>query len=148
MSDSNPPNEEERGSTTRPSEGGRGNNDNNETANGTFSDNGSTQQDIDVGAGGGRLSSSYLMEGYTPLNFNMNAMAMAEEDGNINEDSDSNMSDNGNNNDDMDGDVFASGGYYHMMGAPPKRLNGVKDKDEVSGVTPASSLLRHTARIY
>ena len=62
--------------------------------------------------------SSHYMEGYTPLNFNMNTLAMMG-------DTDSSESDIDDNN--MDGDIFANNGYYHMMGPPPKRLNGVKD---------------------
>ena len=63
--------------------------------------------------------SSYIMEGYTPLNFNTNAMV--EDDSSGSDDDETN-----DNNVDLDGDMFTNG-YYHMMGAPPKRLNGVKD---------------------
>jgi hypothetical protein len=63
--------------------------------------------------------SSYGMEGYTPLNFNMNAFAMAddtdEEDGGFV---------NGGEVEGNDGDLF-SNGYYHL-GPPNRRINGVK----------------------
>lgn len=57
---------------------------------------------------------SHLMEGYTPLNFNMNDMIV------MNNDSEDDETE-------MNGDEFANNGYYHMLGAPPKRINGVKD---------------------
>ena len=57
---------------------------------------------------------SHFMEGYTPLNFNMNDMVS------MNDDSDGDETE-------MNGEEFANNGYYHMVGAPPKRINGVKD---------------------
>ena len=71
-------------------------------------------------------SPSHYMEGYTPLTFNMNAFPMMDDDG-----SDSENDNNNNSIEDtniMDGDVYANNGYYHMMGPPPRRLNGVKDR--------------------
>lgn len=79
------------------------------------------------GVDGGGTPSSHFMEGYTPLNFNMNALVIMDDDDDDDEsniDEDDNVANNGGG--DMDGDMFANG-YYHMMGAPPKRLNGVKD---------------------
>ena len=56
---------------------------------------------------------SHLIEGYTPLSFNMNDMI------------DMNDNDEG----EMHGGEFANSGYYHIMGvgASPKRINGIKD---------------------
>jgi len=62
---------------------------------------------------------SHFMEGYTPLNFNMNNMMP------MNDDSDDEDINNGV--EEMNGEEFANNGYYHMLGAPPKRVNGVKD---------------------
>ncbi len=63
------------------------------------------------------------MEGYTPLNFNINEFVM------VHDGSDDNSDDGGNFaifNEEMDGEPFTSG-YYRMMGAAPRRVNGVKD---------------------
>ncbi|KAL7541917.1 hypothetical protein ACHAXR_011675 [Thalassiosira sp. AJA248-18] len=96
---------------------------------------GETEDGSDGGGGGGGgggiggRPSSYFMEGYTPLNFNMNAMVMmdgSEDDSDSNSDGDGDGI-SGNGNGEMDGDLFENG-YYHMMGAPPRRLNGVKDR--------------------
>ena len=57
---------------------------------------------------------SHFMEGYTPLNFNMNDMIS------MNDDSES------DGETEMNGEEYANNGYYHMLGAPPKRINGVK----------------------
>mmetsp|Transcript_19923 Transcript_19923/g.31313 ORF Transcript_19923/g.31313 Transcript_19923/m.31313 type:complete len:515 (+) Transcript_19923:598-2142(+) len=77
--------------------------------------------------GGGRPS-SYFMEGYTPLNIDMNALVMMDDNDSEYGITHSNSGGNGDNLDDeMDGDLFAAG-YYHMMGAPPRRLNGAKDR--------------------
>jgi hypothetical protein len=54
------------------------------------------------------------VEGYTPLNFNMNDMIPMNDD------------DDDDNENEINGDEFASNGYYHMLGVPPKRVNGVK----------------------
>ncbi|KAL3804357.1 hypothetical protein HJC23_011285 [Cyclotella cryptica] len=62
---------------------------------------------------------SYMMEGYTPLNFNMNAFTMA--DGSDDEDSDHGRE---RQEGDRDEELF-SNGYYHL-GAPNRRINGVK----------------------
>jgi hypothetical protein len=63
------------------------------------------------------------MEGYTPLNFNMNEFVM------VHDGSDDDSYDGVSLailNEEMDGESFPSG-YYHMMGAAPRRVNGVKD---------------------
>lgn len=81
--------------------------------------------------GGGESTTSPLhdvaMEGYTPLNFNMNEFVMLQ-------DGSDDLSDDGGNiaivHEEMDGELFSSG-YYHVMGAAPRRMNGVKDS--VSG---------------
>jgi len=70
-------------------------------------------------------TSSHYMEGYTPLNFNMNALAGGML---LNDSSDSDNNDNDNNisnNNIMDGEFDS--GYYHNLDGPPQRLNGVKD---------------------
>jgi len=81
---------------------------------------------------GDAASSSYFMRGYTPLNFDMNAMVMADDSDD--EDDDVGAQHHvvrGNINDEvMRGDMFTSG-YYHMA-APTRRTNGVKD--HVAGI--------------
>eukprot|EP01082_Thalassiosira_pseudonana_P011384 g9703.t1 g9703 contig4:377242-379185(-) len=81
---------------------------------------------------GDAASSSYFMRGYTPLNFDMNAMVMADDSDD--EDDDVGAQHHvvrGNINDEvMRGDMFTSG-YYHMA-APTRRINGVKD--HVAGI--------------
>jgi hypothetical protein len=62
------------------------------------------------------LDHDVVMEGYTPLNFNMNEFVM------MNDGSDGDSDDE----EILDGDLI-SNGYYHMMGAPPRRVNGVKN---------------------
>ncbi|KAL7553011.1 hypothetical protein ACHAWF_016256 [Thalassiosira exigua] len=73
------------------------------------------------GGEGGSRPYSYLSEGYTPLNFNMNALVLDDGGDNGSDGDDTDETDRG-----TDGD-FHAGGYYHMMGAPPRRMNGVKD---------------------
>ncbi|KAL3787381.1 hypothetical protein ACHAW5_008427 [Stephanodiscus triporus] len=95
------------------------NDENNATAGGDGEDidgssNASENEDRD-GVGGERF-----MEGYTPLNFNMNELVLMH-------DSDSESNENVYNDDEeMDDNLFANG-HYHMIGAPPRRLNGVRD---------------------
>jgi hypothetical protein len=78
---------------------------------------------------GDAASSSYFMRGYTPLNFDMNAMVMADDSDD--EDDDVGAQHHvvrGNINDEvMRGDMFTSG-YYHMA-APTRRTN-----DHVAGI--------------
>ncbi len=63
------------------------------------------------------------MEGYTPLNIDMNALVGM--DGG--DDKGDSRGDRDRPDEEiMDGDPFSSAGYYHMMGAPPCHLNGVK----------------------
>ena len=69
-------------------------------------------------------TSSHYTEGYTPLNFNMNALAgsgMLLDDDSDNDNDDNDISDNNI----MDGEFDT--GYYHNLDGPPQRLNGVKD---------------------
>ena len=70
-------------------------------------------------------TSSHYMEGYTPLNFNMNALAggMMSDDSSDSDNDDNNIISNNNNI--MDGEFDT--GYYHNLDGPPQRLNGVKD---------------------
>jgi hypothetical protein len=87
------------------------------------------QDDTQDGGVGGERSSSphphldHAMEGYAPLNFNLNELVMMH-------DGSDGDSDDGDNfamvNEEMNGDLY-SNGYYHMMGAPPRRVNGVKN---------------------
>jgi len=77
----------------------------------------------DGDGGGGMRPPAHFREGYTPLNFNMNALVMMDGSG-----SDSDSHGDSNNDDEMNGEMFANSGYYHMMGPPPRRLNGVKDR--------------------
>lgn len=85
------------------------NNHNNNETDGVGGDSNRDADDIEIPL------ASHFMEGYTPLNFNMNNMMP------MNDDSD----DEGV--EEMNGEEFANNGYYHMLGAPPKRVNGVKD---------------------
>ena len=93
------------------------------TRNGNVSEGGDDAYD-----GGGERTSSLsrrhhldhdvVMEGYTPLNFNMNEFVMMNDGSGSDGDSD--------DEEILDGDLI-SNGYYHMMGAPPRRVNGVKN---------------------
>ena len=80
----------------------------------------------------GEASPSYFMEGYTPLNFDMNALVMMNDD-----DSDDGFDGSEGSpgaDAEMNGDMF-SNGYYHMGTTPHRRVNGVKD-----GVFPGVSI--------
>jgi len=80
-------------------------------------------------------TSSHYMEGYTPLNFNMNALASSG----MLLDDDSSYSDNDDNtpnNHIMDGEFDT--GYYHNLDGPPQRLNGVKDNVMALGFSAMS----------
>ena len=76
---------------------------------------------------------SYLMEGYTPLNVDMNAligMIDSDDDGNSDAVGYGHIARHDVDEDaaEADGDPFAGAGYYHVVGVPPRRLNGVKNK--------------------
>eukprot|EP00571_Detonula_confervacea_P001640 CAMPEP_0172329860 /NCGR_PEP_ID=MMETSP1058-20130122/61101_1 /TAXON_ID=83371 /ORGANISM="Detonula confervacea, Strain CCMP 353" /LENGTH=662 /DNA_ID=CAMNT_0013047053 /DNA_START=26 /DNA_END=2014 /DNA_ORIENTATION=- len=125
-------NSNDNNSDSDPSSGGEnmdhsGNPGNNTISGNDGGDDGNSNASDDEAQshGDGGRSSSHFMEGYTPLNFNMNTLAMMHE-GSDESDSEGDGTD-ANIDEETDGELFANG-YYHMMGAPPRRLNGVKDR--------------------
>ena len=105
---------------------GYGGNTNNNNNNDNINSNNDNMNNNEDQTNDGDGTSSHYMEGYTPLNFNMNALAgsgmLLDDDSS---DSDNDNDDNYISNNIMDGEFDT--GYYHNLDGPPKRLNGVKD---------------------
>ncbi len=64
----------------------------------------------------------HFMEGYTPLDFNMNQLVSMRDDGSDSDDDGSNIDED--MNDDDETIVY---GQYHPIGASTRRFNGVMD---------------------
>mmetsp|Transcript_28886 Transcript_28886/g.59219 ORF Transcript_28886/g.59219 Transcript_28886/m.59219 type:complete len:653 (+) Transcript_28886:36-1994(+) len=82
-------------------------------------------------AQGGEAPTSYFAEGYTPLAFDMNVLAMINDDDSDNSDAfNEGLNHTGGDGrgmmGEMDREIF-SNGYYHLVGAPQERVNGIKD---------------------